>query len=772
MRCVTCATLILAAALLAASAAAGAAKPAVENKAPAKLQPFDYAQVRLLPGPLKDAFEANRRYLHSLTPDRYLWTFRKNAGLPTPGEPYGGWEAPDGELRGHSIGHYLSACARTIAQGGDDVLRKNADYAVAELAKCQAKNGKGYLAAYPEEFFDRVEALKPVWAPYYTMHKIMLGLWEMYAYAGNAQALEVLKGMADYFKGRCDKFDDAHMQRVLGNEFGGMQEVLLNLYASTGDRKWFDFARRFEHRSFVDPLRDGQDVLPGRHANTHIPKIAGAARAYELTGDDACRKTAAFFWDRVAETQAYATGGSNKGEHWGKPNALAASLTDNNQEFCTSYNWIKICRYLLTWTADNRYADMLERNFYNGILVGQNPETGMFLYFLPLAAGSHKGFGSPFGTFTCCYGTGVQAYASLGENLYFHTEDALYVNLYAPSEVRWPSKGGEVVLTQQTAYPATDSTRLRIGLAAPAAFKLVLRIPWWADRGATVRLNGQPWEHGGKAQAGAWLTLERPWKDGDVVELTLPMSLHTQPINDDPKLAAVMVGPLVLAGVLDGAAGQAGLPAPIFTGDMKAPGRWIRPVEGRPLTFRTVGQPIDVTFIPIYKIINEAYTVYWRFAEPGSPALAEFEAAAEKARSRQRRTVDSVAIGDAESEKAHDLQGQNTQSGPFPAGTWRHANGGGFFSYRMKVDPKQDNLAAVTYWGSDVGPRIFDVLVDGKRIATQTLNNSAPGRLFVVEYPLPRDATDGKETVVVRFQPASEGQTAGGIFGLAILRKE
>lgn len=759
-------------ALLAVCAAAAVQEPVVKDVVPMALEAFHYDEVRLLDGMLKRAFERNREYLHRLTPDRYLYMFRETAGLPSPNSPYGGWERPDCELRGHSIGHYLSACARTVAACGDEVLKANADYTVRELARCQAAHGNGYLSAYPSSFFDRLETRSGrVWAPYYTMHKIMLGLWEMYVYTGNRQALDMLKGMADYFDSRCDKLSDEQMQRVLNVEFGGMEEVLLNLYSSTGEKKYLDFARRFEHRSFLDPLSEGKDVLAGLHANTHIPEIAGAARAYELTGDSRYKGIVSFFWDTVAETRSFATGGSNSGEHWGPPNKLAETLSMDTQEFCTSYNWLKICRYLLRWTGQNKYADMYERNFYNGILVSQNPETGMLIYFLPLKTRGRKSFGTPFDTFTCCYGTGIQSYASLNENIYFHTADALYVNLYANAEVNWKAPFGEVRLTQRTGFPEESSSKMTVHLRKPSKFDVVLRIPWWVSGAITCTVNGERSKNADSARPGTWLPVSRTWRDGDEIELRMPMSLYTQPINDDPNLTAMMYGPVVLAGLLEesGTLLPTEAEEPLFTGDRKDVGEWIKPVAGKPLTFRTEGQPIDLTLVPIHKVVDQTYGVYWRFVKSDSPRVKEMLKARQERLAREARKVDLVLVGDATSEKAHDLAGEKTASGSISAGQWRHA-GGGWFSYRLKVDPQSANALLVTYWGSDSGRRTFDILVDGQKIAQQKLNRDAPGRLFQVEYPIPSNLTEAKESVEVRFQAASPQDTAGGIFGLASLR--
>jgi len=749
------------------------AKPkSVQNKVSGKLQPFGWGAATLLPGPLRRAFETNVRYLRSLSPDRYLWTFRKTAGLATPAEPYGGWEDPKCELRGHSLGHYLSACARVIAQTGDPELRENADYTVAELAKCQASHGNGYLSAFPEGFFDRVDRFERVWAPYYTIHKILLGLWEMRVHAGNAQALDVLVRMADYFKGRCDKLDDAAMQQMLRCEFGGMHEALLNLHATTGEWRFLALAQRFVKRAFVDPLAEGKDMLSGLHANTHIPQVAGQARDYELTGDERARRVVENFWQILTSAHCYATGGTSLDEVWGPPHRLADTMGAYNQEFCKSYNTEKLARYLLKWTGEPRYADFIERIFYNGILVSQHPDTGMFIYYMPFRAGLRKEHGTPTATFTCCYGTGIQEYASLAQDIFYHSGRELYVNLFAAAAVDWHSPAGPVRVTQETEYPAVGATRLTVSVRKQARFALVLRVPWWATRGVKVEVNGAAWGGAAKARPGSWLPISRVWRDGDRVEMTMPMSLHLAPINDDPALCAVMYGPLVLAGLIETWPLPADWPQPVFTGDTKRPEKWMKPVPGKPLTFRTVGQPMDITFMPIHQVVGEPYGLYWRFAAKGSPGFALYERAAAAFRRGQARIVDSVAVGEAESEEAHGLDGAASTAGVHCAGRWREAAEGGFFSYRLRVDSRKANALALTCWGSDAGDRVFDILVDGARIATQTLQRNAPNRLFLAEHPIPPDLTRGKKSVIIHLQPAPNGRVAGGIFGLSTLRKE
>lgn len=719
---------------------------------------FDLKDVRLGDGIFKEAQEANRRYLRELDAERLLYAFRLNAGLPSTAQPLGGWEAPSCEVRGHFIGHYLSACALMYAATGDEELKAKANYMVAELAKCQQALGGGYLSAYPASFLDRLEAMdKVTWAPLYVIHKIMAGLLDMYQLADNKQALGTLKGMAAYFKRRADKLSDSQMERMLTVEFGGMSEALHNLYGVTHNPAHLELAHRYDQAGFLGPLALERDNLSHLHGNTQIPKICGAARHYELTGDERYRTITRFFWDRIVKTRAYATGGTTLAEVWPEPNALAHTLGSNNQECCKTHNMLKVTRYLIRWTADPVYADYYEKAFFNGILGTQRADTGMLIYYVPLATGFTKQWGAPYDSFWCCYGTGIESFAKLGDSIYFHDDQALYVNLYIASTVNWKEKG--LRLEQRTQFPEEEGSSFIFHLEQPSTIGLNLHVPYWATRGLTVKVNGRQTK--AEAKPTSYLRIAREWKDGDRVVVAMPMSLHVAPMPDDPELVAIMYGPLVLAGLTDHTA--------YFVGDPTAPDTWLKRVSDSPLTFRTAGQTTDMSFVPLYRVIDEPYGVYFVATPEGSERYKRLVAEEEARRQREARVVDRVIIGDEASEKAHSLMGANTASGGAFGRHWRHCGSGGYFSYDLKVEAKGQMTLLATYWGSDVPPRKFDILVQGKVVATQELNRNRPDEFFDVEYPIPRELTEGQEHVTVRFQP-HEGNTGGGVFGLAVLR--
>src|SRR5580693_269062 len=585
-----------------------------------KARPFPLKQVRLGDGPCKIAMEADRQYLHSLPPDRLLHTFRSNAGITSSAKPLGGWEAPDCELRGHYAGgHYLSACALMYASSGDEELKINASTVVVELGKCQAALKSGYLSAFPIEFFDRLRERQRVWAPFYTIHKIMAGLLDMYVYCGNEQALDIAQKMASWVDLYTQPLSYEHMQRVLGTEFGGMGEVLCNLYAVTGKQDYLEVAQRFDKKAFLDPLAAHRDELKGLHVNTHIPQVIAAARYYELTGDRRYRDIAKYFWEEVVSERSYCTGGTSNGESWNTdPGKLSTELAPDTTECCCAYNMMKLTRHLFGWTADARLMDYYERTLFNHRLGTINPEDGTMMYYLPLASGYWKTFGKPFDSLWCCTGTGSEEYAKLTDTIYFHDDDSLYVNLFIDSQLEWPEKGLRV--RQETRFPEEQGTTITISAKNPAQLAINLRIPYWVE-GGNVKINGAALP--AFASPSSYLTLNRLWKSGDKIELSLPMGLHIDSMPDNQTIQAAMYGPLVLAGRFEAVTKEMtyGDSEPKPGGEVKVadiladagnPTAWIEPDAKRPLTFQTVGQSQPLTMVPLYKVIHERYAVYWK----------------------------------------------------------------------------------------------------------------------------------------------------------------
>jgi len=606
--------------------AAAAGPTSVKDSVQAQAHPFDLNSVRLTDSALLDPMEHNRDFLQGLETDRLLHTFRLTAGLPTAAEPLGGWEKPAVELRGHFTGHFLSGCALMSVGAGDVMLRDKANLVVAELAKCQkangAANGNGYLSAFPPSFFDRLKAGQKVWAPWYTLHKIMAGLLDMYVLAHNQRALDVVRGMAGWTKRWTDALSDEDMARVLRVEFGGMNEVLYNLYAVTGVKDYAEAAHRFDHEQLFGPLAEGRDELKGLHVNTQIPKIIGAARRYELTGDARYRRIAEFFWTQVTQHRAYATGGTSNEEHWrSDPDKLAGELGYSTQECCCTYNMLKLTRHLFAWSPEARYFDYYERALLNGILGTMNPKNGLTMYYVPLATGYWKVFASPRGSFWCCTGTGVESFSKLADSIYFHDEDSLYVNLFLASELDWEERGIRII--QSAALANRGETRLRILSAKPVHLAVRIREPYWTYGKMTVTVSGKP---ATATRAGGYWVVDRTWENADELRVTLPISLHAHPMPDDDTLQAIMYGPLVLAGSL----GREGLTeemrrggdnppempeppeAPEFVGESRDPGAWIELAAKPPLAFRTKGQSRDISMLPLYRIVDQRYGVYWR----------------------------------------------------------------------------------------------------------------------------------------------------------------
>lgn len=588
-----------------------------------KVLPFPNRQVRLLDGVFKQQLEANRAYLHLLPNDRLAHMFRITAGLPSHAEPFGGWEKPDCELRGHFCGgHYLSASALMYASTGDEDLKKKADALVTDLAHCQKKHGNGYLSAFPEEFFDRLRDGKKVWAPFYTIHKIMAGHLDMYTHCGNEQALETAEGMAGWVGRWAAPLSEEHMQRVLEVEQGGMLEVLCNLYAVTGNERYLWTARRFDHHAVFDPLAAYRDELKGLHANTNIPKIIGTARQYEVTGDERYHNIADYFWHEVVNRRTYCTGGTSYEEHWlADAGKLGKEVGQNMEECCCGYNMLKLTRHIFGWTADPRAMDYYERTLFNSRLGTQDPH-GLKSYFLPLGRGWWKYYNTTYDSFWCCTGTGAEEFSKFNNTIYFHDDHGLYVNLFIASEVNWPEKG--IRLRQETNFPEQEGSAFTVRAKQPVEMALNLRVPYWATKGGTVKLNGRALPV--FASPSSYLGLSREWRDGDRVEISLPMSLHVDPLPGDETQQAAMYGPLVLAGRLGdeglnhsdtyigyntSPGGKPMIAPEIETGAESASG-WVQAVSNSTLAFETAGQKQPTPLVPLYKLHGEQYVVYWK----------------------------------------------------------------------------------------------------------------------------------------------------------------
>ena len=598
-------------------------QPTVREAVPPKLEPFPLSQVRLNAGIFRDAMDTNRRYLVSLPNDRLLHMFRLTAGISSSAEPLGGWEEPKCELRGHFAGgHILSACALHFASTGDQELKSKGDALVAELVRCQKSlDADGYLGAYPAEFYDRLREGKKVWAPFYTYHKIMAGNLDMFLHCGNEQALATTEKMAGWVESYLKPIGDEQWARMQMVEHGGMNEVLFNLYAATGKERYLALARRFDHKRFFDPLAEHRDALTGLHANTNIPKVIGAARGFELTGDPRYREIAQYFWQQVVSQRTYCTGGTSNNEGWqSDPGKLADQLGPSAEECCCSYNMLRLTRHLYAWSGDARAMDYYERTLFNSRLGTQDPD-GLKMYYLSLMPGLWKTYGTPYGAFWCCTGTGAEEFAKLGDSIYWHDAEGIYVNLFISSAVVWPEK--KLALMQETNFPEEEGTTLTLRTKAPLAAPLRIRVPDWATRGVTVSINGV--KQDAPAAPDSYLTLARAWHDNDSIRVRFLMGLRTASIPDDPSLQAVMYGPLVLAGRLgtDGLTrdmiyGPLGpdaahrIPVPPLTISGDAAGDWIEPVQGEPLAFRTRGQAAGIHLIPLYRIQNERYTVYWK----------------------------------------------------------------------------------------------------------------------------------------------------------------
>ncbi len=774
---------------------------AVEPLIKAQVKPFRLNRVRLLESPFKTAMELDARYLKSLEADRLLSRFREFAGLEPKAEHYGGWEAAT--ISGHTLGHYLTAIAMLYGASGEKWCLERINYIVDELRACQAAWGNGFVGGFPksQETFAEIKAgdirtqgfdLNGLWVPWYTQHKLYMGLATAYLYTGNETIKTILVRSTDWAWDMVGALTDDQFETMLHCEHGGINEAFAEIYALTGYEKALRLAERFFHHRVLDPLIEEKDRLTGLHANTQFPKLIGLERLYQLTGKKEYHTAAAFFFDRVARHRSYVTGGNTDNEYFFPPEEFSRHLSIHTTESCNTYNMLMLAKKLFLNKPDCFYADFYERGLYNHILASQDPKEGMMTYFVPLKSGHFKTYNSPFDSFWCCTGTGMENHVKYGGAIYFHNDENLYINLFIPSALDFTEKG--MTVTMKTQFPENGQVTIAIDAAEAVELTLRIRNPFWTGGLIPVFINKDELKH--NADPGSYITIKRRWNKGDTITLQLPLTLRRETMPDDARMAAFFCGPVLLAGGL-GTEGLDGIDphaekrtkfdsmptvsAPVIVTDTDEPKEFIEPA-GAPLTFtikekflRMPGEeaPQPITLIPFYRMHYQRYAVYWDCFSPETwdKKHQEYRAEMEKQKTLEARTVDRFLPGRMQPEREHDFKGKNSDKGVFKNRHWRNAGGNGFFSFTMKVLPETAMDLSCVYWGSDGPGRDFDILVEEKKIATVHLNQEKPGRFFTRVYPIPEKLSKGKEHVRVTFK-AHPWRMAGGLFECTTLKRQ
>ena len=618
------------------------------NAVPLRAQEFPLSAVKLLDSPFRHAMEIDQAYLLRLEPDRLLAGFRREAGLPKKAEPYGGWETiPDTgrySLAGQALGHYLSALSLMAGATGDSACRRRVDYIVAELSACQKACGTGILCAFPEskQIFaelaggqiksDHLFNLNGGYVPLYVSHKVMAGLRDAWLRVGNRDARDVLVRMADWLGTVVQDLTGAQIREMLETEHGGIMEVVADVYAITRDTRYLALAKRLNHQSLFEPMAQGKDVLTGLHANAQIPKVIGMERIYQLTGDPAFGKAARFFWGDVVHTRSFVIGGHGENEFFFAPDAFPTKgvTSTTGPETCNTYNMVKLSRRLGLVQPSGAITDFIERALYNHILASQEPDRGGFVYFTSMRPGHYRTYSSDTEDFWCCTDTGMENHAKYGEFIYAYSGDRLMVDLLIPSELDWAAQG--IKLRLETRFPEDGKATLTVWAKEPRKLAIAIRCPGWLEPGAMkLAVNASP--QALESRPGSYAVVGRTWQTGDRIEVEWPLAVRTELLPRSQEWISVLWGPIVLAGEL-GTAGLEGLDfsrthnyvatqelplerAPVFIGNAKDVVAKVRPLDDRPLTFRTAGLalPTDVSLAPFYRLHRQRYAVYWRLTD-------------------------------------------------------------------------------------------------------------------------------------------------------------
>ena len=757
---------------------------------------FPLHDVKLLDSRFKDAMDLNVEVLLSYDTDRLLAPYFKEAGLEPKGELFSNWEGLDG----HVGGHYISALAIHYAATGDERLKERLDYVLSQLALCAAARNDGYIGGVPNGDVLWEELRKgnggkvwDYWVPWYNVHKMYAGLRDAWVYTGSKPALNMFLNLCDWGVDVISNLSPEQMEGMLGNEFGGMNEVFADAYAITGNEKYLNAAKRFTHHALYDNLHNGVDKLDNMHANTQVPKVVGYQRVAEVAGDPEYLKTADFFWDTVVNNRSLSFGGNSRREHFASA-ADAKSYVDDREgpESCNTNNMLKLTEGLFRMNPDARYSDFYERALYNHILSTQHPEHGGYVYFTPARPGHYRVYSQPNSAMWCCVGTGMENHGKYGQFIYTHSGDSLWVNLFIPSELSWKQEG--LRISQTNDFPVEEATKLTISTESPKTFVLNLRHPGWCAN-PVVKVNGKQVKV--KSTPSSYISINREWKDGDIVEMSLPMEMRVEELNYLPNYVSVMRGPIVLAARLKTDVPMPGVVAgdhrwghiaggplvsvfdtPLLIGDRKALLKKLnalKPTSEGSMTYDATGvfengsKPVILE--PFNGVHDSRYTLYFLSMTP-----KEYAAYQDKARKDEEmrlaldsRTVDAVNTGEQQPEADHQMKSRNSGSGNYNGEPWRDASNGGFFAYDMNTGDRSDLTLRVRYWGNENGVGQMSILIDDVPLAqVDNVGRWNNNEFIDEEYVVPAELVKGKKTVNVKFQ-TDKGQASGGIYHVRLL---
>jgi len=771
-----------------------------------KLYPamFPLGDVKLLDGPFKQRMDLNGKTLLAYDVDRLMQPFLKEAGLTAKGAAFTNWAGLDG----HVGGHYLSALAMHYAATGDAQIKTRMDYVIGELKRSQDANGKdanfvGYLSGVPngKALWLKIRsgntgAQWDYWVPWYNIHKTYAGLRDAWLYAGDETAKTLFLKLCDWGLTITDPLSDAAVEGMMGNEYGGMNEVYADAYGMTKDVKYLNAAKKWSHKWLLNAMAAGTDNLDNKHANTQVPKAIGFARIAELSGDAAYVKGAQFFWSTVTGKRSIAIGANSRQEYF--PDA--SKYTDfvnvpEGPESCNSYNMLKLTEDLFRMSPQAKYADFYERSLFNHILSVIHPGHGGYVYFTPARPRHYRVYSKVNSAMWCCVGSGMENPGKYAQFAYVHKNDSLFVNLFLASELNWKERG--VKITQTTAFPEEERTKLTISTAAPAKFRLLIRHPSWV-RGDEFKVVIGTDTVSSQSTASSYVEVNRTWNDGDVVTVLLPMHNSVEPLPNVANYVAILHGPVVL-GAKTGTESLTGLvaddgrwshiaggtqldltQAPMLAAKPDSIASRLVPVPGKPLTFKApylfaAKKDTSLVFEPFYKIHDARYMMYWMLMTD-QKTLDSLSKAQAAALLMEGRTIDRLVPGQQQPEVDHKMAQVNSTAGVANGESYRSAGSctdgsGGSIAYELDTKSETDLSLMVRYWGNETScTRTFDILVDGQKLATENLVNKWKKSDFVnQEYAIPNGLVQGKSKIEVKFQATSG--TVGGLFGVRLLRK-